>query len=270
MVYNFESKWNKVVSDPQNTEERSIFVDVEKRPETQRQFELYQYFIFIQKILKKEKVFRVLELGSGRGTMGLYLAKYMRLDVSLLDRVSEAIQIAREAFAENGTKGSFYTADALDTHIPENYFDAIVSIGLAEHFPNVDPLFREQYRMLRPGGVMISLNIPRKNSIQILNTAMRFFKKIAGIYKEDIRKDYYRNPLRPDDFKKSAKLAGFTNLSIIHTCPFPLFIPVKLSTDYKITAFYRLWFRWRALFREYPNQTNRLIARSHFLVGYKP
>jgi hypothetical protein len=119
------------------------------------------------------------------------------------------------------------------------------------------------------GGAMISLNIPKKFSIQSLNTVMRFIKKLFGFHTEDIRKDYYRNILTPEDYKNAAIKAGFKNVEITHVCPFPIYTPIALSTDKKITAINKSILKIRGVFQKYPYKTNRLFAQAHFLVAYK-
>jgi cyclopropane fatty-acyl-phospholipid synthase-like methyltransferase len=251
----FSGKWT----------ESSLFVEPGAKPITQRQLNLYYYYLFIQKILNRIAARKVLEIGCGRGTMALYLTKYLGFDLTLLDKVPEAIQLAQENFNQFGLKAEFVVGDALATGLPAGSFDAIVSIGLAEHFSpaEVARLLAEQYRLLRPGGVMISLNIPKKFSIQSLNSinkALRFDSK---------RPDYFRNDLSAEKFAALAENAGFSEVKITHVCPFPIWVPVSPRADRWITSLRRihLWFR-RHLMR-YPYQTNFLVAQAHFLVGEK-
>jgi len=270
MTYNtFSQKWSKIKHEKKDTDEKILFVDVGKQPETQRQINLYYYFIFIQKILKKIKASDVLEIGCGRGTMSLFLSKHLNYHTSLLDNQADAMEIAKQEFKKHDQSAEFYLADALNTNLPPCSFDAVISIGLAEHIDNVHNLFKEQFKILRPGGVIISLNIPAKLSIQYLNNIMRFFKKIIGTYKQSIRKDYYRNKLKPSDYKKIACKVGFHNIKITHVCPFPIYTPVKASTDKKIAKFNKFILKIRKMFLKYPFKTNYLFSQAHFLVGYK-
>lgn len=271
----FTDKWNTIKTESQhrdNTEERSIFVDVGKLPESQRQFNLYNYFEYIKCILEKNKVKNVLEIGCGRGTIGLYCAKHLGLEVSLLDNVPDALNLAREEFKVHKQTASFHVEDVLETSLPDNSYDAVISIGLAEHFneSKVGDLFKEQYRLLRPGGVMVSLNIPKKPSIQILNIWMRCIKKLLGLYTESVGKDYYRNSFTPKEFRSAAERVGFTGVYTIWTFPFPFFIPVRKSTDRFLTKAFLKIVAFRRIFMSYPYKTNRFLAQSHFLVGYKP
>jgi ubiquinone/menaquinone biosynthesis C-methylase UbiE len=271
-AYSFNKKWSGI-KDKQGAkiDESSIYVNVGQKPVTQRQLNLYYYFLFIKNIIAKQNAKDILEVGAGRGTISLYLAEYLHLNLSLLDNVADAMTIAKKKFTEHGQSAEFYVDNALGSNLASQSFDSIVSIGLAEHFKEdeVKNLFQEQFRLLRSGGVMISFNIPGKFSIQFLNTIMRFFRKIFGSYSESIKKDYYRNSLRPSDFKKLAKEAGFEKMEIVNACPFPIFTPLKLTNDKKITKIYKVILRIRSLFIKYPYKTNYLVSQGHFLVAYK-
>jgi len=257
----FVTKWD----------ERSLYVEPGQTPTTQRQLNLYYYFLFIKKILIERGAKKVLEVGAGRGTISLYLAKYLGLTVTLLDDVPEAMALARENFARHNAPAEFIVGDALKTNLPDGAFDAVVSIGLAEHFESTEvlKLFAEQYRLLRPGGVMISLNIPKKISIQSLNTIMRFFKKIFGRHQDNIKKDYYRNDLSATDFVQLAERVGLSRVKTVYVCPFPIWVPVSPRFDRFITTLRRAQLRLRSLFMSYPFKTNPLVAQAHFLVGEK-
>ena len=248
-----------------NWHERSLFVDVGQLPTTQRQLNLYYYFIFIREIFKSRQIREALELGAGRGTISLYLAKYLGLKVTLLDSEPVAMVIAREGFAAQNQKAEFIVGDALATGLPDGSFDAIVSIGLAEHFSpaEVAKLLAEQYRLLRPGGVMISLNIPKKFSIQSLNTLWQFVRHFKK------RPDYFRNRLKASNYARLARQAGFSAVATTHVCPFPIWVPVSVVTDRRLTTFRRFILKLRAYFQPYPFKTNSLIAQAHFLVAHK-
>lgn len=271
----FRDKWGTMVGKDVaslSIDETSLYIPPGTTPQTQRQLNLYNYFLFIRDILATIEAKDVLEAGSGRGTISLYLAGHCGLSVTLLDIVPDALEVAKADFDKRGVPATYIAGDVLSMEFPDASFDAAVSIGLAEHFEgaSVERLFAEQYRVLRPGGVMISLNIPKKFSIQFLNTVMRFFKKLVGAYTEKLNKDYYRNDLTPQDFKRAASGAGFEKLSVTHVCPFPVYVPVTMAADKRIAKLNKTILKLRGLFQRYPYKTNPLVAQAHFLVGYKP
>ena len=267
----FHEKWAILKEDTKdNIKEKFIYVKKGKEPATQRQLSLYNYFRFIEHELKEIDAKDVIEIGCGRGTIGLYLADYCNMNVSLMDNEEGAMKIAREAFKNHNLNAKFIVGDALNMNLPDNSFDAIVSIGLAEHLDNVADLFAEQYRVLRPGGKMVTLNIPKKFSVQHLNTVLRMIKKTLGFYKDAVHRDYYRNAYSAKEYETFAKQVGFTETKVTHVCPFPVLVPIRMTTDKLITKWRKLLLKLRGLVMPYPYKTNRLIAHAHFLVGTKP
>ena len=268
----FRQKWGAIRAGGKksNLEEKNIYVEPGEVPRTQRQLSLYHYFLFIKDHLSKIGAKNIIELGCGRGTIGLYCQTYLGLEVTLMDTEENAIEIARQAFSTHRAAAHFLVGDALRTGLASASFDATVSIGLAEHLDNVEDLFAEQYRILRPGGIMISLNIPKKISVQYLNTAMRAVKKLVGLYEGSVTKDYYRNSYSARQYEQFAKNAGFQRTAVVPVCPFPFYVPISRPADRFVTSLRRGLLIVRALFMKYPYKTNALLAHSHFLVGYKP
>lgn len=271
MTEEFSHKWSKIRSAGTDADEKVLFVEPGEVPATQRQVIFYHEFLFVKKLLDRPQTIEVLEVGCGRGTMGLFLAAYLGKKMTLLDNAPDAIEIARSEFSRRGKTAKFLVADALNAGLLGESFDACISIGLAEHFERSDleQLYREQYRMLRPGGVMISLNIPKKFSIQYLNTLYRVYKKRFGNYTQSVRKDYFRSGVTPREYKAIAERVGFKNVSVTFTCPIPIFTPVSQKNDRRLAAFYRQALKFRGWFEEYPFKTNSLAAQEHFLVAYR-
>jgi ubiquinone/menaquinone biosynthesis C-methylase UbiE len=265
----FSAKWKNIKKHKKNSDENRLFVCSGDVPETQRQLNLFYYFLYIKNIYKNSNVKKVLEVGCGRGTMSLYLANYLKLDLSLLDSAEEAIMIAKKEFKKYNEKASFYVSSALDSGIENEKFDSIVSIGLAEHIDDVEKLFKEQYRLLGDSGIMISLNLPKKFSVQFLNDVMKFLKYLFTKKRKPMGTDYYRNSLNPGDYKRIAEKVGFKNVSVTNVCPFPIYVPVGIKTDKKITKVRKVILSIRGLFQKYPYKTNYIMSQGHFLVGYK-
>ena len=116
---------------------------------------------------------------------------------------------------------------------------------------------------------MISLNIPGKFSIQYLNNIILKIRNIFKNKNKNTRKDYYRNDLKPKDYEKMAKKAGFVKTKIVNVCPFPIFTSIKINTDKKITKVYKNILKFKKIFQSYPYKTNYIASQGHFLIAYK-
>lgn len=97
----------------------------------------------------------------------------------------------------------------------------------------------------------------------------RFIKKCFGMYKQDVRKDYKRNSLKPEEYAQAALEAGFARAEVTHVCPFPIYVPVTMKTDKRVTWMRKKILALRKKFMPYPYKTNSVIAQAHFLVAKK-
>jgi cyclopropane-fatty-acyl-phospholipid synthase len=108
------------------------------------------------KMLLDRPYLEVLDIGSGWGGMGLYLAETVGADVTGLTLSSEQHRISNERAGRAGL-GDQVRFELQDYRLAEGTYDRIVSIGMFEH---VGPAhFREYFRkaksLLRPDGVML-------------------------------------------------------------------------------------------------------------------
>jgi cyclopropane-fatty-acyl-phospholipid synthase len=105
---------------------------------------------------------RVLDIGSGWGGLGLYLAGIAGVDVTGITLSTEQLQIANARAAEKGLTGSakFLLQDYRDVAGP---FDRIVSVGMLEHVGArfYDTYFRRCAELLDKDGVMLLHSIGR-------------------------------------------------------------------------------------------------------------
>ncbi|MCJ9734098.1 cyclopropane-fatty-acyl-phospholipid synthase family protein [Bradyrhizobium sp. PRIMUS42] len=105
---------------------------------------------------------RVLNIGSGWGGLGLYLAEMARADVTGITLSTEQLQIANARASEKGLTGSarFLLQDYRDIAGP---FDRIVSVGMFEHVGArfYDTYFQRCAELLGQDGVMLLHSIGR-------------------------------------------------------------------------------------------------------------
>ncbi|OPY96247.1 cyclopropane-fatty-acyl-phospholipid synthase [Bradyrhizobium sacchari] len=105
---------------------------------------------------------RVLDIGSGWGGLGLYLAEIAGADVTGVTLSTEQLQIANARAAEKGLTRSarFLLQDYRDIDGP---FDRIVSVGMFEHVGArfYDAYFQRCAELLNEDGVMLLHSIGR-------------------------------------------------------------------------------------------------------------
>jgi SAM-dependent methyltransferase len=98
----------------------------------------------------------VLDFGCGWGGETLWLAKHVRSVVGV-DIEASAIDQANRACAQSGTTNCRFVharSGVLPFH--DRSFDAVFSTDTFEHVMDLDAVFQELFRVLRPGGVVLS------------------------------------------------------------------------------------------------------------------
>ena len=113
---------------------------------------------------------RVLDIGSGWGGLGLYLAETAGADVTGITLSTEQLQVSNARAAEKNLTGSlrFLMQDYREI---EGHFDRIVSVGMFEHvgIDFYDTLFRRCAELLTDNGVMMLHSIGRSEGPDVTN-----------------------------------------------------------------------------------------------------
>lgn len=99
----------------------------------------------------------VLDIGSGAGTDALIAAKLVgeKGRVFGIDITEEMIKKARKNANKNGLKNiTIVKADAENLPFVDNFFDVVISNGVINLVLNKGKVFKEIYRVLKPGGTL--------------------------------------------------------------------------------------------------------------------
>ncbi|MEO0137945.1 MAG: class I SAM-dependent methyltransferase [candidate division WOR-3 bacterium] len=124
----------------------------------------------------------ILEPGAGTGRDGIRLAK-LGARVFLLDYSEKSLKLAQSYLKTTGQEPSvqLVMADALHTPFRDGTFDVVFHQGLLEHFRDPNPLLKENYRILKKGGLLL-IDVPQTFHIYTLikNILMLFKLWFAG------------------------------------------------------------------------------------------
>ena len=181
---------------------------------------------------------KVLEVGSGRGTLSMYFAQN-GWETTILDVVPEVLDHAEAQFRVNGLNVTTVAGDCLAMPLPEETFDVVFSVGLLEHFSDAEQVLREQVRVLAPGGLLIAYVVPEPgpNCVQVhyewVNDLLRSLNPAAvnatgqteksAVYRSSFRSPYYLDLL---------SRLGCSNLGSSGTYPVPM---ISWSTEFPFT-----------------------------------
>jgi SAM-dependent methyltransferase len=142
---------------------------------------------------------RVIEVGSGTGRDGILLAE-KGATVYLLDFAKSGLVLSQYFAEEKGVTVHRIMGDALGSPFPNESFDLVFHQGLMEHFRDPKPLLKENYRILKKGGVLL-IDVPQIFHPYTLmkHTLMFFGKWFAGWERE----------FTPNSLKRIVEREGF-------------------------------------------------------------
>jgi SAM-dependent methyltransferase len=148
----------------------------------------------------------VLDIGSGAGIDVLLAARKVGPEghVIGLDMTAAMIEAAKKNAAEAGaTNVEFRLGDAEDMPVESGTVDWIISNCVINLAPDKAKVFREAYRVLRPGGrVLVSDIVTRDLPDQVRHSAEAWASCIAGALEED-------------DYLDDIRGAGFSEVEIV-------------------------------------------------------
>lgn len=122
--------------------------DSEKRERWLAEFHRY---------LPKGKPQRVLDIGTGTGFFACLLASEGH-EATGIDLTPEMIDHAKHMSSVLGLHAEFQIMDAEETDFPDESFDVLVTRNLTWTLPHIARAYREWYRLLKPGGVLINFD----------------------------------------------------------------------------------------------------------------
>jgi len=154
----------------------------------------------------------VLDLGSGAG-FDCFLASNQvgkTGKVIGVDMTPEMIEKARENARKGGYKNVEFRLGEIETlPVPDNHVDVIISNCVINLSPEKDRVFRDAFRVLKPGGRLMVSDIVLLNELpdSIKNSVGAYLGCVAGASKKD-------------DYLGLIKAAGFKDVSVVEETAF--------------------------------------------------
>src|SRR5690606_29896486 len=126
---------------------------------------------------------RVLDIGCGWGGMGLYLARYLKANVTGVTLSEEQYTIANQRAAEEGLaeRAKFQLTDYRKI---DDKFDRLVSVGMFEHVGvgHFAEYFEHAARLMKPDGVFMLHAIGRADGPGATNPFIRKYIFPGGYF----------------------------------------------------------------------------------------
>lgn len=115
---------------------------------------------------------KILEGGCGLGQWVIYLSS-LGYNIEGVDFSKETIKKIKDYMPDAPVK----VGDVTSLDYPDNYFDAYISLGVAEHFPEgPDLVLREAHRVLKNGGLIV-YSVPYMNLVRKILSPFEHLKE---------------------------------------------------------------------------------------------
>jgi len=164
----------------------------------------------------------VLDLGSGAGFDCFLAANIVGKTGKVIgvDMTPEMIEKARENARKGGyTNVEFRLGEIENLPTADNYVDAIISNCVINLSPEKDRVFRDAFRVLKPGGrLMVS-------DIVLMSELPDSIKKSVAAYVSCVA-----GAAMKDEYMENIKSAGFKEVTIVDEATFPTDYAVKDPT----------------------------------------
>jgi ubiquinone/menaquinone biosynthesis C-methylase UbiE len=170
-------------------------------------------------LIKNKNYSSFCELGAGRGTTTMYLAKYGYSDLTMVDLAEQGFEVAKYSFEKFKLSiPKMIIADVEKTNIKEESFDCIYNIGLLEHFDDPRPTLEESYRLLNKVGLIYMPIVPVQP--QYKSFFQRLMFNPLSLIKNIIRSKSKENNINRTDYPRSfyakiCKEIGYKNIKCI-------------------------------------------------------
>lgn len=140
--------------------------------------ESYLFHRQLADIANKNKVKTAIELGGFPGYYAVFLKKYLKLDVTLLDYFVHP-PITEQLLQTNGlAKDDIHIIETdLFKYQPEKQYDLVLSCGLIEHFNDTADIINRHIAFVKPGGTLF-ITLPN-------------FKAVNGWFQKNFDKENY-------------------------------------------------------------------------------
>ncbi len=115
----------------------------------------------------------VLDLAPGPGFLAIELARLGRYRVTGLDISTTFVRIATEKAREAGVTVEFRHGNAAQMPFDDGVFDGVVCRAAFKNFADPVGVLKEIYRVLKPGGKALILDLRKDTPVEVINDHVR-------------------------------------------------------------------------------------------------
>lgn len=136
---------------------------------------------------------RGLEIGGGLGRQAISFHRMLGVEkFDVMDISSFAVETGNRQAAEQGLNVEFLLADLNNDPLPEDTYDLIVASGSLHHIENLEHLFAQIRRALRPGGVFFANDYMGPSYMQWTEPQLSLMNALLSALPEDMTRTSHR------------------------------------------------------------------------------
>lgn len=165
----------------------------------------------IAKNLKLTSNDLVLDAGSGRGVVSVYLAEKYGCKIKGVEVVSFEVTVAKNRAEMHGVsdKASYSLMDYSKMNFKNDFFDCIYTMETLSHSIDIIKTLKEFYRVLKKGARIALFEYSIAQDKEFSESEMRILNKVVRGSAMDGLKDF-----RYDKFQNVLSKSGFTNVKV--------------------------------------------------------
>lgn len=167
----------------------------------------------------------IADIGSASGvSAALFAARGAK--VLGIEIAPELVAQAKELWQDYAERIDFTVGDAENLDLPDASLDAVFFGGVLHHIPQLDRVYAEAYRVLKPGGKLVAIEPNRLDFLELIEWG------VADLRGKLTPNEY---PIDPQAMKSELKASGFTHphfWTTRHDIPVLAQIPL-ISTAFK-------------------------------------
>ncbi len=221
----------------------------------------YLFHKQLAKLIKENNVKNAIELGGFPGYYAVFLKKYFKLEVTLLDYFIHP-PVIHELLEKNGLleKNIHIIETDLFNYKPRQQYDLVLSCGLIEHFNDTTDIINRHIAFVKPGGILF-ITLPN-------------FKAVNGWFQKTFDRENYDKhniaSMNPELLKSICEKAGLKDVECNYFGKFSVWLENEKDKSFGLKAFKKLvWISGKVFTRIIPAE-RKSLSPYIILMAKKP
>lgn len=212
--------------------------------------ENYLFHRQLTDIVANEKVKTAIELGGFPGYYAVFLKKYLKLDVTLLDYFVHQ-PITQQLLKTNGLADDDIKIIETDLfkYEPAQQYDLVLSCGLIEHFLDTEDIIKKHIAFVKPGGTLF-ITLPN-------------FKSVNGWFQKNFDKENYDKHnidcMDPALLSAICERAGLKEVKASYFGKFSIWLENEKQRSFGLRLFKKIiWLKGKVFTKLFPFESKAL------------